>query len=351
MHKNLRLLLSGPGLIGKTHARILKANENCDLVAIVAPDHEENRATTSKLGAKFYPDLCTALDSERIDGVVLSSPNTVHFDQAMECVTRGIPALVEKPMTNCLEEAEQLVDAAKEKGVPLLVGHHRTYSALLDTALDFLRSEKFGHLVALQGTALFYKPDHYFEEGPWRALEGGGPLLINLIHEVGLMREFGGEIATVQAFAGYDVRQFEVEDTAAITLRFKNGALGTFVLSDAAASSKSWEMTSGENSAYAHFPQEACYHFAGTNGSLDFPSMRAKYYATPQDRSWWKPFEETTLAFEPHDPLVAQINHFLDVIRGTERPRVSADDGYRNMKVVDAIRRSICSGCAVDVLR
>lgn len=344
-----RLMLSGPGLIGRTHARIISDNEECDLAVIVAPDTEENRSVAKKFDVAFYSDFNAALDAEHIDGVIISSPNSFHFSQAMACVKRGLPALVEKPITDNLNEAAVLADAVEAAGVPLLVGHHRTYSALLDTALDFLRSRSFGRLVALQGAALFLKPDHYFLDGPWRALKGGGPILINMIHEIGLMREFGGEIVAVQAIGGNHIRRFEVEDTVAISLMFATGALGTFILSDAAASSKSWEMTSGENPAYPYFPNEACYHFAGTNGSLDFPSMRTKTYSSPEGRSWWKPFEEATLEVARQDPLKVQISHFLDVIRGEVIPRVSARDGYVNMLVLEAIQKSIKSGCLVEI--
>lgn len=349
MSTTQRLMLSGPGLIGRTHARIIRENEECDLAVLVAPDTEENRSVAQEFDAAFYSDFDAALDAERINGVIISSPNPFHFSQAMTCIKRGLPALVEKPITDNLIEAAALTDAAEAAGVPLLVGHHRTYSSLLDTALDFLRSQAFGRLVALQGAALFLKPDHYFLDGPWRTLKGGGPILINMIHEIGLMREFGGEIVAVQAIAGNDIRHFEVEDTVAISLMFASGALGTFILSDAAASSRSWEMTSGENPAYPYFPDEACYHFAGTNGSLDFPSMRTKTYASPEGRSWWKPFEEATLEVARRDPLKVQISHFLDVIRGDVSPRVSARDGYVNMLVLDAIQRSIKAGCLVDV--
>ncbi len=344
-----RLMLSGPGLIGKTHARILSAHDACDLVAIVAPDTEENRSAAQEFDVAFYSDFDAALEAEHIDGVIISSPNPFHFAQALACVKRGLPTLVEKPITDNVNQAARLVKAAEAAGVPLLVGHHRTYSTLLETALDFLRSNAFGRLVALQGAALFLKPDHYFVDGPWRTVKGGGPILINMIHEVGLMRELGGEIAAVHAIAGHDIRHFDVEDTVAISIKFASGALGTFMMSDTAASAKSWEMTSGENPAYPYFPQEACYHFAGTNGSLDFPSMRTKTYTSPAGRSWWKPFTESTLKFVHQDPLKVQINHFLDVIKGTARPQVSARDGYINMCVIEAIQKSIRTGRLVDV--
>lgn len=347
--KKVRLLICGPGLIGKTHAELVARQPSCTLVSIVAPDTDKNRQVASKFGSAFHSELDAALDSENIDGVIISSPNAFHFKQAMACIDRRIPVLVEKPITDNLVEAELLTEASERTGVPVLVGHHRTYSRLLDAALKFLRSDLFGELVAMNGSALFFKPDHYFEAGPWRAVKGGGPILINLIHEIGLMRLIGGEISSVYAISGNSARQFEVEDTVSLSFKFINGALGTFMLSDAAASSKSWEMTSGENPAYPNYSDELCYHFAGSNGSLDFPTMRSRFYSASETRSWWQKFNITTIEVERSDPLEVQIEHFIEVIRKNATPRVSARDGFLNMLVIDAIMKSIETGQPVDV--
>jgi predicted dehydrogenase len=347
MPQRIRVLLSGPGLIGRKHAALVDAHRDCELAAIVAPAHDRNIEFASTYSVPVFTMIEEAFSAEEIDAAIISSPNMFHYDQALACLSRGIPALVEKPLTSDLEDAERLVEAVRKFGVPLIVGHHRTYGPLIQTALDFLNSDGFGRMVALQGAALFYKPDQYFLDGPWRTQLGGGPILINLIHEVGLMRAFAGEIAAVQAITSHSIRNFEVEDTVAISLEFRSGALGTFLLSDTAASSKSWEMTSGENPVYPHFPNEACYHFAGTNGSLDFPRMAAKTYLTDDGKSWWKPFEETKLDFKLRDPLLAQLDHFVDVVRNGAQPRVSAEDGYRNLQVIEAIRRAIRTGTTV----
>jgi predicted dehydrogenase len=350
-NENLNVLLSGPGLMGKQHAKLIKAHPDCKLSAIVAPSSECNKQVARTNGATFYSSLEEALRLEHFDAAIISSPNEFHFAQASACVRAGIPVLVEKPITDDVADAHRLVRLAESSKVPVLVGHHRTYNPLLAAAERFLRSPMFGRPVALQGSALFYKPGSYFKEGPWRAVLGGGPILINLIHEIGLMRFFFGEIRRVFAVAGRDVRNLEVEDTVAISLAFANGALGTFLLSDAAASSKSWEMTTGENSAYPHFPTEDCYHFAGTNGSLDFPSLEARYYAAGSEPSWWHRFEKSKIPLAQGDPLTLQMNHLVEVVRGQATPRVSVRDGYLNMLVARAITQSVATERAVDVER
>jgi predicted dehydrogenase len=199
-------------------------------------------------------------------------------------------------------------------------------------------------LVAAVGTALFYKPDRYFDEAPWRAQPGGGPVLINMIHEIDNLRALCGEIVAVQAIASNARRGHPVEDTVAIGLRFAGGALGTFMLSDTAASARSWEQTSRENKSYASYPDEDCYVVAGTHGSLAIPTMRLRTYRSAEERSWWKPFEMQLLAVDDVDPLARQLEHFCAMIRGEVAPLVGVRDGLQNLRVTEAIGEAAASG-------
>jgi predicted dehydrogenase len=342
-----RILLSGPGLIGRKHADLLERSTRSDLVAIVAPLHEKNIAFSADHKVPMYETLEQAFNSTEIDAAIIASPNAVHTEQAIYCINNNIPVLVEKPLASDLEQAALICRTAKAANVSVLVGHHRSYSTFLSDAKAYIASEAFGNLVAVSGSALFRKPEHYFEDGPWRKHLGGGPIFINLIHDIGILRFLCGEIETVSAHSSNRLRKFEVEDTVAITLAFESGALGTFLLSDVAASNQSWEMTAGENPAYPHFPEDNCYHFAGTLGSLDFPSMRIRSYASEQEASWWTEFSTGLIKTVHVDPLERQLSHFEDVIDGIASPIVSAEDGLANMRVLEAVRVSAATGKAI----
>jgi predicted dehydrogenase len=216
-------------------------------------------------------------------------------------------------------------------------------------ARQVVESGQLGRLVSVMGSATFMKPDHYFDDGPWRREKGGGPILINMIHEVHNLRMLCGEVVAVQAFQSNAVRGFDVEDTVAINLRFANGVLGSFMLSDTAACPRSWEQTSQENKSYASYDDEDCYVLAGTNGSLSVPTMRLKTYPRPEDRSWWKPFEVGTVGMVRDDPLKHQIEHFGAVVRGETAPLVTARDGLQNLKVTEAIAEAAASGRVVEL--
>ncbi|MDR3671947.1 MAG: Gfo/Idh/MocA family oxidoreductase [Holophaga sp.] len=344
-----RFLLSGPGLMGKKHGQVILDRPDCELACVVGPPSERNRSFAQANKVELYPDMETALSHEKVDAAIISSPNPFHFSQAMSCIKRGIPALVEKPVTDNLADARELAEQSERFQVPILVGHHRTHSPLLSAADSFLKSPRFGRWVTIHGAALFYKPATYFAEGIWRTKKGGGPILINLIHEIGLFRYFCGEFKSIFALISKNIRNFEVEDTVSLAFEFQNGALGSFILSDTAASSKSWEMTSGENPSYPHFPKEYCYHFSGTNGSLDFPNLQARHYGQGVEPSWGSPFTEEHGVFTPGDPIALQLDHFTEVLKGNSHPKVSARDGYLNMRVIEAISRSIETRSIVDL--
>ncbi len=336
----LRIVVVGPGLIGKVHIRLIQENPEMHLSGLVAPDHEVNHSIAQKCGVPLWHSLSDCVSASDVDGVVIASPNEFHFDQASQCIEWGIPTLLEKPITASLSQGRQLVSLVAQKNAKVLIGHHRAHSPLLAKARALIDQGRVGRLVSVMGSAQFYKPDHYFVDGPWRAQIGGGPILINLIHEIGNLRSLMGEIAAVQAIASSHIRQFPVEDTVAINLMFESGALGTFLLSDTAASAKSWELTSQENPSYPHQPDDACYTISGTRGSLDIPTMRLKYYPESTAPSWWSPLAEEVIAVERQDPLECQMRHFGRLIQGKEPPLVSAQDGFRNLLVTEAIRES-----------
>ncbi len=341
--KKVRIAVAGAGLIGLRHAEEIGKSRGSVLSAIV--DVSPKSADAAKrLGVPLYGTLAELFAKDKPDGVVLATPNQMHVEQGLQCIAAGVAALIEKPIAHTLAEGIRLCDAAEKGGVKMLVGHHRIHSPILHKACEVIRSGTLGPIIGVIGSAVFCKPDAYFDEAPWRRQPGGGPILINMIHEVANLRAMVGEIAAVQAFSSNATRGFPVEDTVAINLRFVNGALGTFLLSDTAGCAKSWEQTSQENTSYATYPDEDCYAVIGTSGSLGVPTMRLKYYAKPEDRSWWKPFRTAVVEVERKDPLAGQIEHFAAVIRGEAEPRVTVRDGLQNLRVTDAIVEAARTG-------
>ncbi len=345
--KKTRIAVAGAGYIGLAHIAAARQSDTCTLSAIVDPSPAA-QAVAAKEGVPLYTSLDALFEKARPDGVILATPNQLHLEHALTCLQARVPTLLEKPVTPTVAEAEKLVAEVDRTGVKMLIGHHRAHSPIMARAKQVIDEGRLGALVAVMGSAVFFKPDQYFADAPWRRQPGGGPVLLNMIHEVHNLRMLCGDIVAVQAFASRATRGFPVEDTVAINLRFANGALGSFMLSDTAASARSWEQTSQENNAYPTYPDEDCYVIAGTFGSLAVPTMRMKSWRNAEDRSWWKPFETSVADVTRDDPLRLQIEHFARVIRGEAEPLVSVRDGLQNLKITEAIVQAARTGSIVD---
>ena len=211
---------------------------------------------------------------------------------ALDCVARGVPALVEKPVTDTVASAQLLLRAVRRTGVPVLVGHHRRHNPRIKAVRrQHCRrpdrpADRRGRIVAAEEARRLFRRRV-------AARAGGGPILINLVHDIDNLRFICGEIAEVQALTSNKVRGFAVEDTAALLLRFANGALGTVTVSDATPAPWSWELASGENAAYPKQDQP-CYLFAGTKGSLSVPDLELWSY--PGESGWYAPLARTEVA-------------------------------------------------------
>ena len=342
----VRIAVAGAGLIGQRHLEEIEASPAARVASIVDPG-PAGPELADKYGVRLFPSLAELFAADRPDGVILATPNRMHVDGGLECVAAGVPVIVEKPIGDTIEGATRLVEAGEAAGVPVLTGHHRNYSPLMAKAREIVRGGRLGAIVAVVGTALFYKPDEYFDVGGgWRRQPGGGPILLNLTHEVNNLLSLVGDITRVQAVTSNATRGFPVEDTAAMVFTFAGGALGTFLLSDTAASARSWEQTARENASYSTYDDEDCYHIAGTAGSLSVPTMRVKVFGGK--RSWWEPFDVATEGVARTDPLANQVAHFVEVIRDGVEPVCGGRDGLKTLMVTEAVVTAARTGGTVD---
>ncbi len=327
----------GAGLIGQRHVDLV--SRGARLAAIVDPDPSA-RVLAARHDAVWFADLEDYLAVSRPDGVILATPNQMHVAQGLRCVRAGIPMLVEKPIANDVASATALVEEAEAAGVAVLVGHHRRHNPLVAAAKAVIDAGRLGEIVAATAEFWLYKPDDYFAPD-WRRAPGAGPVFINLIHDIDLMRHFCGNVEFVQAMESRSVRGFEVEDTMAVLLRFANGALATVSVSDTISAPWSWEFTSGENPVYPKVTT-SCYKIGGTHGALSVPDM--VLWRHEGARSWWQPIASETIGFEMAEPLMRQLADFVAVIRDGARPLVSGREGLESLRVVEAIKTAAASG-------
>ncbi|MDQ4501726.1 Gfo/Idh/MocA family oxidoreductase [Sinomonas sp. ASV322] len=340
----LRTALIGAGAIGAVHAQRIRASRDAELVGVADPS-PASRALADDAGCAWSPDYVELLESHRPEAAIIAVPNALHEDVARECIGRGIPVLLEKPIADSIEAAARIAEASEATGVPVLVGHHRRHSPDMLTARRVVAEGELGRPVTANGMWMAKKPDDYFEAA-WRREPGGGLFLINLIHEIDCLRYVFGNVATVQAMASNSVRGFDVEDTLALVLSFENGALATLVMTDSTPASWFWDVASGQGMA---FPYEAgnSFWFGGTKASLAVPSMELRWHGPGED--WRDPVLRKTVPIERSDCYANQLRQFIAVARDGAEPLCTAREGLLTLATTIAAREAAETGAGVDV--
>ena len=328
MIEQVKIAVVGAGLVGQRHIAAIGQVEGVRLSGVVEPNGGDFEAVV-------FADLDALFAGTDVDAVILSTPTPLHVSGAQACLAQGKPVLIEKPLATSVAEAQSIVDASEANDVPVLVGHHRRHNPLIQEAASLIKSGAIGNVRAAHATCWFYKPDDYFDAALWRKRQGAGPISVNLVHDVDLMRYFWGEVISVQAQLAPSTRGFENEDLAAAVLRFDSGAICTITVSDSIAAPWSWELTSAEYPIYPKTDQ-SCYLIGGSEGSLSIPDMRI--WRHDGTKSWWHPMQPTKVYHAKSDPLINQIAHFAQVVRGKTSPLVTAKEGLRTMQVVEAIQ-------------
>lgn len=336
------VVVVGAGAIGRVHARLCLQHPQLSLAAVVDPAPEA-QAFAQSLGVPWHAQLDAILGAQRPTGVIVATPNATHADLGLACLQAGVPVLMEKPIAGSLADAQRLCDAVAATGVPLLVGHQRRHSARLQAARALVHDGTLGRVVTAQLMANWLKPDSYFDAA-WRRHSGGGPVLINLIHDIDMLRFLLGPVATVQAMTSSAVRGFDVEDSAVVLLRMAGGALATLATSDCTVSPWNYDLGAEENSAFAQAGADTLW-LCGTQASLTVPRLQLWRHAGA--RGWDQPLQASAIDFKPHDPYHAQLSHWRAVIDGREAPLCSADDALQTLRAAQAVHEAAASGRSV----
>ena len=342
--ETLGIAVIGAGLFGRKHIETMRQVAGCRLSAIADPTPAA-ASFAGELDVPYFADYGEMLDRVRPDAVIIATPNVLHVPAGLACVARGIPLLVEKPIADNVADALQLTEAAERAGVALLVGHHRRHNPIVETAREAIRSGRIGRVTAVSAQWMLLKAQEYFD-AVHRRSPGAGPVLTNAVHDIDDLRYLCGEIVSVQAMTSNAVRDYPVEDTAAILLRFANGALGTLAVSDTAVGPWSWELSSGENPFYPH-NDENCYLISGTEGALSVP--RLEWWRYGEQTGWGVSLIRERLLAASEDPLVRQLRHLCAVVRREAEPMVPGRDAVQTLRVVQAVCDSAASGQHIDL--
>jgi predicted dehydrogenase len=320
-----RIAVAGLGLIGARHAKAVAAHGGALLAAVIDPNQAARDAWDAP-GFKRVEDVHTD-----IDGIILATPSHLHADHAEAALARGWPCLIEKPIEVSLSAADRIVQASKAAGLPVLTGHHRRYHASVHAFREIIAA-RIGQPVMVNAHWALGKPAEYFQ-GNWRAGAQGSPVMINMVHDLDLLRFLMGEVDVVHALGAAPVRAAARVESGAIALRFANGAVGTLAFTDASPSSWGFESGTAENPNIAATGQDFMW-IAGTEGGVSFPSLTL--WSGAQD--WGQRPERQQIHVAKTDPLAAQLDHFLEVLDGAP-PLIDTMDARQSLALTLEVER------------
>jgi predicted dehydrogenase len=327
----MRVGLIGTGAIARLHARVyrrlgytLRACTNTNEAAgrQFAHDHQTEFLPTAEAICSHpevdYVDVCTRPDF-RLQAVEL-------------CARHGNPVHVEKPMATDLETAARMIAVARDAGIALgVVSQHR-----FDTSTRFvakaLHDGRLGRLLQCEAYVKWYRSAEYYArpvKGTW-AVEGGGALITQAIHQLDLVRALAGSVTDVagawQLGATHDI---ESEDVLSAVLRFASGATGVIQAS---------------TSFWPGYPERIEVH--GTRGTAIVAGDALVTWDVRDDAGDPPPLV-TSVASGASDPMAIgldsferQFKDFGDAVREQRPPIVSGQEGYEALELVDAIYRA-----------
>lgn len=249
-NRKIRIALVGCGRISKNHIRSIAIHHcHSELVAICDVQSERLESCQQLIDdvsleypdsagkpLKFhsYSELLKAVDSGTIsvDMVVLCTPSGMHPSQAIAAAKIGLHVCTEKPMASRWADGTAMVRACDEAGVRLFVVKQNRFNSTLQLVKKQLKAGRFGRLNMVSVNVFWQRPQSYYDQDAWRGTWefDGGALMNQASHYIDLLDWLVGPVQSVGASIATLGREIEVEDTAAMQLRWRNGALGTMAV-------------------------------------------------------------------------------------------------------------------------
>jgi UDP-N-acetyl-2-amino-2-deoxyglucuronate dehydrogenase len=234
--EQVRTALIGHGKVGHTHARVLKGLPQSNLVAVCGRSLIRAQAFAEQYGIRAYVDVKEMIDKAKVEAAIVCTPHPTHAALAIQAMRAGAHVLIEKPMASSLKECDAMLKVAVEEDVRLGVISQRRLYEPVQRVKAAIEGGRIGRPLLGMVMMLGWRSQAYYESDPWRGkwdAEGGGVLVNQAPHQLDLLQWFMGPI---QELFGYwdnlNHPNIEVEDTAVAVLRFRNGGLGSIVVSN-----------------------------------------------------------------------------------------------------------------------
>lgn len=339
----------GAGKVAHLHAGALRMLPEARLVAVCGRDPRKADDFAAQHGARAFTDVARMVREAAVRVVIIATPHPQHATPAVAAARAGAHVLVEKPLAATLADCDAILAAVRAGGVQAGVICQRRFYAPCQRIRRALDTGKLGRPVLGTVTMFGWRDEAYYRSDPWRGSwrgEGGGVLVNQAPHQLDLLQWYLGEIDELYGqWANFNHPYLEVEDTAVATIRFKSGALGTILVSNAQNPALYGRVTvHGSNGASVGVQ---------TDGGAMFIAGRTTITEPPVNDLWTVPGEQRLLAlwqredaefFQRINPLeyyhARQFADFLAAVRTGGRPLVTLEDGRRTVELFTAIYRA-----------
>jgi predicted dehydrogenase len=340
----------GCGMIARFHARALAEVPGAKLLALVSRRAAAAKKMADELGLRCdcYDKLAPALARRDVDVVIVTTPSGAHMEPAIAVAAAGKHIVVEKPLEITLERCDRIIEACDTHGVQLCTIFPSRFVDANVALRHAVETGRFGRITLGETTCKWWRPQSYYDEGDWkgtRALDGGGALMNQAIHNVDLLLWMMGSPRQICGFtATLAHERIEVEDTAVACLRFASGALGVI------------EATT---SAHPGSPKTIAVH--GDRGSAVIEQedvLRWEFTPeTEEDRAIRQRFAQkvgasggsSNPAAISHVYHARQLTHFVQALESGRKPLVDGREGRRAVEVILAIYQSAATGRVVEM--
>jgi len=337
----LRFALIGAGNIARTHADALRASDRARLVAVAGGPGAERMAADE--GVRYHPDPMRLCGDGEVDAVILCTPSGIRRDYVLAAADCGKHVLVEKPIEVDLGRAHEMVRACERAGVALGVVFQSRYKPHPAAARAAVERGALGTPVMASMAVKWHRPPEYYAADEWRgtwALDGGGPLINQAIHNVDMLLWCMGDVARVRAATANRLhRGIEVEDTVVAQVVFESGALGVLEATTA---------------AYPGSPRRLELH--GTDGTIVLLDDEVAEWELRDGTPAPAREEAAVVAAARATHVMAefrwhqrQIEDFVDAALQGRRPQVDGREGLRSLALVRAVYEAARTGGEVEV--
>ena len=226
----LNFVLVGCGRIAKRHSELLGLGQikGAQLVAVcdVVPEKAEKIAT--QFSIPYFIDMHEMMISVKVDVVVVLTESGYHAKHVIELAQYGKHIIVEKPMALLLDDADAMIQACYKAGSKLFVIKQNRFNLPVVKLREAVEQGRFGKMVLGTVRVRWCRSQSYYDQDSWRgtwALDGG-VLTNQASHHLDLLEWMLGEVESVFAKSTTALVKIEAEDTAEVTIKFRNGALG-----------------------------------------------------------------------------------------------------------------------------